>query len=248
MTAMEVWRVPSGQSVNGQLYGIGVDVFGRGTTAFGVNKTTSTSQIPASASFLTNYSNSTAFAIGRGGNNGLPSFADILIGTTGTVAMTNGQVSVASISIASTSGTTSQTRAVFLGTTNAQTIASSTTASTVTVWSTSPFESSGTAITCNGTTFTVPALGFYTVRVTLSGETGVTALWRMVQVNAGGATYGRQAVNPPAADWACSTSANFPLAASGTFTIETAQTDSGGSSKNIGTAYGTFKVTITKSF
>lgn len=248
MTAMEVWRVPNGSGVNGNVYGIGIDVFGRGVTAFGVNKTTPTSQIPASYSFLTNYSNSTGLTIGRGGANGLPSFADISINTTGAVSMTNGQVSVASIAIASTSGTSSQTRAVFLGTTNAQTITSSTTASTVTIWSTTATETSGSAITCNGTTFTVPALGFYTIRVTLSGDTGVTALWRMLRVDSGGTKYGTQRVNPPAADWSCSTSANIALAASGTFTIETAQTDGSANSKDIGSAYGPVKITITKSF
>jgi hypothetical protein len=84
--------------------------------------------------------------------------------------------------------------------------------------------------------------------VTISGDTGVTALWRLLRVDSGGTKYGTQRVSPPAADWSCSTTANLALAASGTFTIETAQTDSGASSKDIGTTYGPVKITITKSF
>ena len=217
--------------------GMGVEVVGRNGAYIGVCRSNaSLGQLPASTAYFTSGSNSNV-SIGRGSGN-LASTADILIGSTGTVAMTNGQVSVASISIASTSGTTSQTRALFLGTTNSQSITSGTTAQTVTVWSTTASTTRGLAVTCNGTTFTVPSTGNYTVEPLVYCDTDIQSLYFMIQVNkAGDSTLrGTKIVTPVTnGTQVLSTAVNIDLAASGTFTIEVAQVNTGGA-KNIGGA------------
>lgn len=229
--------------------GMGVEVVGRNAAYIGVIRSnTSLGQLPASTAYFTSGSNSNV-SIGRGSGN-LASNADILISSTGAVSMTNGQVSVASISVASTTGTTSQTVATFNATTNSQTITSGTTATTVTIWSTTAATTSGLACTCDGTTFTLPAsAGRYAIGVTLSGETNNGALWRMVQINGASDVWGRQGVNPPTTQpWTSSTNVRISFPASGTFTIETAQTDTLAASQNIGSTYGPMRVNITKLF
>ena len=239
--------VPS--AVTSQLCGIGINIPGRGSMMMGCNKTTgATGDLAASTNYISSGGTAAPISIGRGASD-LPNKQDILINTDGSIAMTNGQVSVASISIASTTGTTSQTRAVFLGTTNSQTITSGTTATTVTIWSTTAATTSGLAVTCDGTTFTVPSTGRYMVTVTMSGSTRNSSLWRLLRIDQAGEKWGTQAVSPPTTEpWTCTTGAvSLSLAASATFTVEVAQTDGLANSETIGTASGPVKCTITKS-
>lgn len=235
----------------GALYGMGVHATGRGDIMMGVNSSSgATGEVPASWSYITNAGPGTGITIGRGtngsGGNFRPNTADISIATTGAVAMTNGQVSYPSVALSITSGTTSQTRAVFLSTTNAQTLTTSIT-STCSIWSTTATTTRGSAITNNGTTFTVPTAGTYSIEVGLafdSNATGTRSVW--INSSTSTPTVRGKNISTPGNPvlWPMTCYTEITLAASGTFTVGCAQ-DSG-LSLNIGSAYGDTYIRITK--
>ena len=61
----------------GNLYGIGVSKFGTDAIMMGVNKNTSSGDLPASCTYLSTYSSNSVLSIGRGNGVGLPIKSDI---------------------------------------------------------------------------------------------------------------------------------------------------------------------------
>lgn len=77
-------------SIAGNFYSMGIQKSGTDEFYMGINKSSTTNSIPASACFITSYLTNSQITIGRGNGAGQPSNADILIGTTGNVTIANG--------------------------------------------------------------------------------------------------------------------------------------------------------------
>lgn len=69
----------------GNMYGIAILKSGTDELFLGINKNTTTNNIPANALYLSSYLNTSQITIGRGNGAGQPGFADIKIDTTGNV-------------------------------------------------------------------------------------------------------------------------------------------------------------------
>jgi hypothetical protein len=78
-----------GTPTAGNLYSIYIDRTGVEAVALGINKNTTTGSIPANSVFISTYNSAGTISIGRGGNNTLPSTADIFINSTGQVGVGN---------------------------------------------------------------------------------------------------------------------------------------------------------------
>ena len=80
--------IPGG-ATNANMYGFGIDKAGTATLMFGINKNTSSGQVPANSPYISTYNASQGISIGRG-NAGMPNSSDIYISTSGGVSCTNG--------------------------------------------------------------------------------------------------------------------------------------------------------------
>ena len=71
----------------GNLYGLSIRKSGYDELFLGINKNSTTNSIPANALYLSSYNNNSTIVLGRGNGAGLPSYADITIGSTGLVTI-----------------------------------------------------------------------------------------------------------------------------------------------------------------
>jgi len=70
-------------------YGIGVSKFSTDAIMMGVNKNTTTGDLPTSCTYLSSYNTNSSLSIGRGNGTGLPNKSDILIDGNGAITTTN---------------------------------------------------------------------------------------------------------------------------------------------------------------
>lgn len=198
-SGMSMLQIVPGTSTAGFLFGVGV-LKGSQALMEGINKNSVTGEVPASAAYISTESTSTQLSIGRGSTN-LPSSADILISTNGSVSL-NHQPYVRFVNV----GTTTT-----IGTTS----------TVITTWSTTPAVSTGTVATTDGTTFTIPVAGTYTL--TLLSEwtpssTSAKIAWIAIPADT---TRYAGATAPAASGGSFSTLANgsatLPFVAGGTF-------------------------------
>lgn len=78
---------------NGNMYGIAITVSGKDELFIGINKNSSTNNIPSNSLYFSSYLNNSPLSFGRGNGNGQPSFRDI--GITGAGSVLVGVPSVA---------------------------------------------------------------------------------------------------------------------------------------------------------
>lgn len=224
-TGFSMLQVNSGASpVAGNLYGLCAFKQGTGCTMIGVNKNTTTGQLPASCGYLSTFSQAQTLSIGRGSNAGnLPGFSDIYIDANGNVSCTNGLLSASSLSLSTQSSIIAKSTTAQSVTTGVGTNAIYTNVNTV-----------GSNISYNTTSgvFTVLAAGTYSVSCSCnytSNATGAVALY--IEAVSSGPSNGQngyvQQENQAAINIYLSTSSNLRLAANDTFTINIFQGSGG---------------------
>ena len=79
-----------GSPTAGNLYGINIAKTGFENLMMGINKNSTTGEIPASGTYISTYTNNGTISIGRGNSAGGPSSADIAISTAGSVSVPRG--------------------------------------------------------------------------------------------------------------------------------------------------------------
>jgi hypothetical protein len=81
----------------GNIFGLAINKSSTDVFLCGINKNTTTGNVPANAIFISSYLTTSQISIGRGNGSGLPDFSDILIDGSGNVTVSNGNLTVSNL-------------------------------------------------------------------------------------------------------------------------------------------------------